>query len=77
MSRRAWVVVGVVAAAALVAALVAGMAASSHRDAHTNILLAKKAGGEAVKDLAGVANEGPESTWEAEQAAARAPFGFV
>ena len=72
MSRRAWVVVGVVAAAALVAALVAGMAASSHRDAHTNIVLAKKAGGEAVKDLAGVANEGPESTWEAEQAAARA-----
>ena len=72
MSRRTWVVVGFVAAAALVAALVAGMAASSHREAGTSIMLAKKAGGEAVKDRAGISNEGPESTYEAEQAATRA-----
>ena len=72
MSRRTWVVVGFVAAAALVAALVAGMAASSHREAGTSIMLAKKAGGEAVKDRAGISNEGPESTYEAEQAVTRA-----
>src|SRR5262245_38257575 len=73
MTRRMWVVCGLTAAVALLAAaLVAGMATSSHSTAKSSGFLALKAGGESVADKAGIANEGPETTYEAEQAAQRA-----
>ena len=67
-----WVVCGLVAATALAAALVAGMAASSHPTAKGGSFTALKAGGESIGDKAGIANEGPNGTPEAEQAAQRA-----
>ncbi len=73
MTRRMWVVCGLAAAAAiLAAALVAGMATSSNSTAKGGSFVALKAGGESVADKAGIANEGPETTYEAEQAAQRA-----
>ena len=72
MSRRFWIVGGLVAVAALAAALVAGMAASSHSTAKNAGFLAAKAGSESKFDKAGIANEGPDSTYEAQQAAQRA-----
>ncbi|HEX7310509.1 MAG TPA: hypothetical protein VF232_04965 [Gaiellaceae bacterium] len=73
MNRRAWVVVGVVAAAALVATLAVGMATSSHSDAaKAGFGVAKKGESDSWADKAGLANEGPQATWEAEQAALRA-----
>ena len=73
MSRRFWVVGGLVAVTALAAALVAGMAASSHSTAKNAGFVAAKAGSESEVDKAGIANEGPDSTYEAQQAAQRLP----
>src|SRR5437763_16942273 len=72
MSRRAWAVGGLVAVAALTAALVAGLAASSHSQAKGVNFVAAKAESESSADKAGIANEGPGSTWEAQQEAERA-----
>jgi hypothetical protein len=72
MTRRIWVVGGLVAVAAVVAALAAGLAASSHPEASGFGLLAAKAEPEALADKAGIANEGPGATWEAQQEAERA-----
>ena len=71
MSRRMWVVGGLVAAAALAAALVAGMATSSHTTAKSTMIVAAKADGNSATEKAGL-GEGPLATWEAEQAALRA-----
>jgi hypothetical protein len=72
MSRRFWVVGGLVAVAALAAALVAGMAASSHSSAKNTGFVSAKVESSSWADKAGIANEGPEATWEAEQATLRA-----
>ena len=71
MTRRIWVVAGLVAAASLVAALVAGLTASSQSAAHGAHFLPSKADSNSWADKAGV-GEGPASTWEAEQTALRA-----
>src|SRR5215470_15525367 len=71
MTRRIWVVGGLVAAAALAAALVAGLTASSQPAAKTARFLPSKADSNSWADKAGV-GEGPASTWEAEQTALRA-----
>jgi len=72
MSRRSWVVVGIVAAAALTAAMVAGMAASGHSEAKKAGFLIAKADKDSLGDKAGIANEGPSSTSEAQEAVWRA-----
>src|SRR5512133_2749346 len=72
MTRPMWVVGGLVAATALAAALIAGMAASSHSDAAKTGFLSAKAENESWAEKAGVPAEGPEGTWEAEQASLRA-----
>jgi len=69
-SRRFWAAGAVVGVLALMLALVAGFAASSHTNAYKGILLAKRLGNEQEKFGSG--NEGPASTWEAEQAALEA-----
>jgi hypothetical protein len=71
MTRRIWVVGGLIAVAALAAALVAGMATSSHSTAKGTMMVAAKADSNSWADKAGV-GEGPASTYEAEQAALRA-----
>jgi hypothetical protein len=77
MSRRFWAVGGIVAVVAVGAALVAGMAASSHSHASGVNLVAAKAG-ESILDKAGISNEGPGTTWAAQQEAQRAyPAAFV
>jgi len=72
MSRRFWIVGGLVAVTALAAALVVGMAASSHSSAKNAGFIVAKSGSESKFDKAGIANEGPDSTYEAQQAAQRA-----
>jgi len=72
MTRRMWVVGGLIATTALAAALIAGMAASSHSDAAKTGFVLAKAENESWAEKAGVAAEGPEGTPEAEQAALRA-----
>jgi len=68
-----WVVGGLVAVATLIAALVAGMAASSHSEAKkAGFLVAAKADSDSLADKAGIANEGPAGTYEAQQEAQRA-----
>ena len=69
MSKRTWVVGGLVVALALAGVVVAGMAASSHSAAKAGSIQAK---GESAWYKAGVSNEGPSSTYEAQQAALRA-----
>ena len=71
MTRRIWVVGGVVAVAALLAGLVAGMATSTRSTAGGTAFLAAKADSNSWADKAGV-GEGPMGTWEAEQTALRA-----
>ena len=72
MSRRFWIVGGLVAVAALAAALVAGMAASSHSQARQAGFVKAMADPDTQADKAGISNEGPEATWEAQQEALRA-----
>jgi hypothetical protein len=72
MSRRSWVVVGIVAAAALMAAMIAGLATSGHSEAKKAGFLIAKADKDSLGDKAGIANEGPGSTAEAQEAAWRA-----
>ncbi len=69
MSKRTWVVGGLVVALALAGVVVAGMAASSHSAAKAGSIQAK---GESAWYKAGVSNEGPSSTYEAQEAALRA-----
>ena len=72
MRRRTWVVVGVVATAAFALALAAALAATSHTEAKGTGLIAAKADPDSSADKAGIANEGPNGTWEAQQEAERA-----
>ena len=68
MTRRMWVVVGLVATTAFAAALIAGLAASSHSSAAGAVHA--KADSDSLKDTPGSA-EGPGSA-EAQDAAERA-----
>jgi hypothetical protein len=72
MSRRFWIVGGLVAVTALTAALVAGMAASSHSESTKAGFTLAKGESSSWADKAGLENEGPDATAEAEQAALRA-----
>ena len=71
MTRRMWVVGGLIAATVLAAALIVGMAASSHSEAKKTGFLMAKSENDSWADKAGV-GEGPAATYEAEQAALRA-----
>src|SRR4051812_28656177 len=71
MKTRFWGAAAFVALLALGLALTAGLMASSHSSARNQMVLTK-AGGENGKDLAGIPNEGPNGTWEAQQEAQRA-----
>ena len=73
MSKRTWVVGGLVVALALAGVVVAGMAASSHSmAAKSGALTAAKADSDSAVEKAGIANEGPEATAAAEDYASRA-----
>jgi hypothetical protein len=72
MSKRTWVVVGFIAALALAGVIVAGMASSSHLHAASGGFLKTKGESESLVAKAGIANEGPGATWEAQQEAQRA-----
>ena len=71
MQRRIWVVGGIVAAVVLATTLVVGMAASSHSEA-AKAGFFTKGDSDSWAQKAGIANEGPDATAEAEQAALRA-----
>ncbi len=72
MSRRVWLVAACVAAFAVAGALVAGMVASSQSQAKQAGFVKAIADPDTQADKAGIANEGPEATWEAQQEALRA-----
>src|SRR5262249_36856091 len=82
MTRRIWVVGGIVAAAALLTTFAVGMVASSHKTAAG--AFHAKVDSDSMKDSPGGGNEGPDiGTAAAEEAAARAfpaqavPFGLT
>ena len=70
-SRRFWVSAAFIGALAVALAVVSGLVASSHGSAKPAYLIAK-ADSESAKNLAGIANEGPDATLAAQEEAARA-----
>ena len=70
-SRRFWVSAAFIGTLAVLLAVVSGMVASSHVSAKPAFLLTK-ADSESAKNLAGIANEGPDATLAAQQEAERA-----